>query len=456
MSSKELGTVLYPPQGLDADKHYTEPDLSYLHQEMQKKGVTLTLLWEEYKQEHPDGLMFTQFCSRYREFRKRNNVYMRRIYKAGERAMVDWAGQTMSYTDETGKQQTVYLFVAVLPASSYMYAEPYRNMSLSSWISGHVNAYGYFGGVPRLTIPDNAKTAVVKADYYDPKLNRTYREMARHYGTAILPARPLKPRDKAPVETGVQIVERRIIAKLRKEHFLSFEDLRDAVDVALDELNNRPFQKLPSNRRETFLKQEKTALYPLPARRFEYAEWKSCKVAFDYHIPYDEHFYSVPFEFAGKQVEIRATVNTLEIFYEHERIASHVRQYLQKKRYNTLSDHMPSQHKAIVDWSSERFLSWASKVGPETVKYIRYILSSREHPEQAYKTCAGILRHIDKLTSEQMEQACHTAFERNVYTYKYFGFCVKSILSCDSKPTSIIRHDNVRGVSYYGGGKNAR
>ncbi|MEN6360314.1 MAG: IS21 family transposase [Smithella sp.] len=454
LTSKELGTLLYPSVEKKQGVAKPEPDLEYIHHEMGLKGVTLQLLWEEYKIEHPDGLMYTQFCERYRNFRKQNDVYMRRHYKAGERVMIDWAGLTMHYYQDS-EEKTAYIFVADLPATSYLYVEPFRDMAMSSWIEGHVKAFEYFGGVTRILVPDNTKTAVTKPDKKDPLLNKTYHEMAAFYGTAIVPARPIKPRDKAPVETGVKIAEQRIIAKLRNQTFLSFEELHTAVLKELEIVNSTPFKKLPSNRLSTFLEIEKPALLPLPDSRFEYAEWKIHKVAFDYHVEYDGHFYSVSYVYAGKEVEVRGTIRTIEIFFEHERIATHPRSYDKRNRYVTNPEHMPENHRAVVDWSPERFVSWASKIGPETEAYIRFVMSKRDHPEQAYKTCAGILRIGEQLPSEKMELICKDALKRNAYTYKYFSMIYKQFseeLKSEKKP---IDHSNVRGSEYYRGKNNA-
>lgn len=258
MTAKQLGSALYPPKDGNGEEKHSEPDLENIHREMQRKGVTLTLLWEEHKTAHPDGLLYTQFCQRYRDFRKQNDVYMRKQCKAGERLETDWAGLTLPY----GEGQKAYLFVAALPANACLYVEPFRDMESYSWITAHANAFTYFGGVPRILVPDNCKTAVQKADYYDPDINRTYGEMAQHYGIAVIPARPRKPRDKPHAENGVQIAERRIIAKLRNRQFLTFEEMREATLEELDRLNRQPFQKLPGRRLSVFLEAEKDALRP--------------------------------------------------------------------------------------------------------------------------------------------------------------------------------------------------
>jgi len=456
LNNKELGSILYPPaQNAGAGK-YAEPDLEYIHREMKKKGMTLTLLWEEYKEAHPDGFMFTQFCKRYRDFRKQNDVYMRKVYKAGERVMVDWAGLTMSFTDKYGELHIAYIFVASLPASAYLYVEPFMDMQEPSWITAHVNAFEYFGGVPRIVTPDCTRTAINKSTYYDPEENRTYAEMARHYGVAIIPARPYRPRDKSPVEEGVQHVERRIIAKLRKRQFLSFEELRDAVHTELEVVNNAKFKKMAGSRASVFIETEKPCLMPLPSRRYEYAIWKQVRPGMDYHVEYDEHFYSIPYQYAGKRMEVRATISAIEIFYDHERIVSYTRNYSKTDRYITLPEHMPSHHRAMADWTPGRFERWASKFGSHTHSYICFLMKGRQHPEQAFKTCAGILRLGDSVSPAVMETVCKDAQEKNIYTYKYFNLLFKRVCSDISSREPIpIQHANLRGSSYYGGGTNA-
>jgi len=400
--------------------------------------------------------MFTQFCTRYRAFRKMNDVYLRKIYKAGERVMVDWAGDTMAYTDGTGKEHPVYMFVAALPASSYLYVEAFRDMGQEAWIDAHIHAFEYFGGAPRIIVPDNTKTAVVKADSHEPDLNRTYAEMARHYGAAVVPARVRKPKDKAPVETGVQIAERRIIAKLRNRQFHEFGEVWEAVREELEQVNAKPFQKLPGSRLSVFKETEQPQLRPLPQARYECADWKQGRAGMDYHVQYDGHFYSVPHLYAGKRLDLRATVNVIEVFCEHERIASHIRSYLSQVRYITLPEHMPSNHRAMAEWTPERFEAWARKFGPDTHEYIRFLLRRREHPEQAFKTCAGILRMGESVSAAGMEAVCRAAQTQNVFTYKYFSMLFKRMNAPrDKQPPAPIRHENLRGGAYYGGEPNA-
>ena len=444
LTAKELGSIIYPPSE-EKDKH--EPDFRRIDKELKRKGVTLFVLWEEYKLENPDGVMYTQFCAKYRKYRKQNAVYMRKIYKAGERMMVDWVGLTMSYTNN-GIKKTVYVFVAMLPASSIIYAHPFCDMKMENWISGHVQAFEYFGGVPQLVEPDNAKTAVTKASRYEPELNKTYQEMAQYYGVAIVPARPYSATDKAPVETAVQIVERRIIAKLRHTQFLSFRELAEAFHTELELLNDQPFQKLPGSRRSVFLETEKQMLRALPSQRYEYAHFKEAKAGFDYHVALDKtQFYSIPYQYAGKMTTIRWNSRTVEVFCEGERIACHIRNWDDKKRYTTDPAHMPENHRAISEWTPQRFKEWAARTGKQTLLYITWLMDRKEHPAQAFRTCAAILRLASKVPVSQMENACTEALTSTVYSYSYFS----SLLESFKKDKPVI-HENLRGKNYYQGG----
>ena len=276
LETKELGSIIYPPE---KEGKKAEPDFSYIDKEIKKKGGTLFLLWEEYKLLYPEGCMYSQFCAKYREHRKKNSVYMRKTYKAGERMQVDWAGLTMKYW-ESGRERAAYFFVAVLPASSYLYAQPFADMKMESWIEGHVKAFEYFGGVPRLLVPDNTKTAVTKASRYEAEINKTYCEMAAFYGAVIVPARPYSATDKAPAETAVQIAERRIIARLRHSRFLSLLELSEAVHMEVEAINGQPFQKLEGSRRSVFLETEWNELIKLPGSRYEYAQFKQAKAVY--------------------------------------------------------------------------------------------------------------------------------------------------------------------------------
>jgi transposase len=365
----------------------------------------------------------------------------------------------MKYT-EAGKEKKAYIFVAVLPASSYLYALPLADMKMVCWIEAHVKALEYFGGVPRILVSDNTKTAVNKASRYEASLNKTYQEMAAHYGTAIVPTRPYSATDKAPVETAVQIIERRIIAKLRHSRFFSLEELTEAVHTEVETINNLPFQKLEGSRRSIFVETEQQELIQLPSSRYECAQFKQAKAGFDYHVALEKaQYYSVPYQFAGKEVQIRSTLRIVEVFYKGERIACHIRNTDPRKRYITEYSHMPESHKAVADWSPQRFLSWAQKTGVKTREYIAWLLKRKEHPEQAYRTCAGILRIGSTVTPQRMEEACSYALEHNIYSYAYFAELLKGKKQqepsnySDFSPRPLL-HENLRGKDYYKGGSH--
>lgn len=453
LCDKQLISLLYPP--IEKKTAPPEPDMAYIFAEMKKKNVTLMLLWEEYKAKHPDGIMYTQFCSRYNDFKKNNQLTMHKEHKAGEEMEVDWAGSKMSYIEpETGEIMPAYLFVAVLPASAYPFVYAFGDMKIANWIDAHVRAFEYFGGVPKIIIPDNTKTAVIKTSLVDPTLNRNYSEMARHYRTTLIPARAGKPKDKAADENMVGNVSRRIIAALRNRQFFSLYEINEAINEELTKLVNRPFQKMEGTRRTMFERIDKPALRPLPATKYEYSDWKEAKVQFNYHVEYDSFFYSVHYTYAGKPCWVRASSKTIEIYIGNERVTAHQRNYNSYKRYKTLPEHMPEEHKAVYGWSSERFLSWAEKVGPNTQLFIKHILESREYPVQTYRGCMGIMRCSKSYSAEVMERASRDALDKRIFTFKYFSIILKQMAMKTSLQDTerIIKHDNVRGSSAFGGG----
>ena len=453
LSDKQLVSLLHPSVG--QKKTPPEPDLETIFYEMKKKSVTLMLLWEEYKAKHPDGIMYTQFCERYRSFKKQNQLTIHIEHKGGEEVQVDWAGQTLSYTDpETGEIKKVNIFVAVLPASAYPFVHAYEDMKLANWLDAHANAYEYFGGVPKVTIPDNTKTAVTTADRVDPVLNKSYSEMARHYRTTLVPARAGKPKDKAADENMVGNVSRRILAALRNHQFFSLAEINQAIAEEVEKFIKRPFQKLEGNRKTAFEQIDKPFLQALPARRYEYADWKEAKIGFNYHVEYEGFFYSVHYSHAGQRCSIRATSHIIEIYRGSERVGACARNYNKFSRYTTLPEHMPEQHKAVFGWNSERFLSWAEKIGSNTKELIRHILQSREYPVQTYRTCMGVMRIAKLYPAHVMESASREALDKKTYSYKYLALIAKqhSVNMPRQNPEVIVKHDNVRGISAYAGG----
>ena len=412
MDDTELESKLYP-QEINSSKK-TLPDYDYIHKELMRKGVTLLLLWQEYKETYPDGVQYTQFCDHYLTWRKLRNISMHQIHRAGEKMFTDWAGLTGSTIDrETGEIKEAYFFVAVLGASKIIYTEPFFSMDLFSWNQGHVAAFKYFGGSSEIIVPDNTKTAVKKPCYYEPDLNLSYLEMAKHYGSVIIPARVRKPKDKSPVEKEVQDVERWIIAKLRNHTFFSLYELKQAVRELLEEANNRPFQKREGSRRTLFEAIEKPALKPLPVENYEFAIWNRARVNVDYHIEFEKNYYSVPYQLVKQEVIIRVTGKTVEIFHKNKRITSHVRQNGKKYSYVTLPEHMPSNHRKFGEWTPDRIINWSKTVGLHTARLVQEIMSRKEHPEQAFRACMGIVRLA-------YQRTCRKRLETSFNLWCYF------------------------------------
>lgn len=426
LCDKQLMSILYPP--VSNRNAPPEPDMEYVFYEMKKKSVTLMLLWEEYKDKHPGGIMYTQFCERYRTFKKDNQITMHREHKAGEEMQVDWAGQTMSYREPpTGEKKTAYLFVAVLPASAYPFVYAYSDTQLASWLDAHVRAFEYFGGVPKVIIPDNTKTAVITPDLVDPVLNKSYNELARHYHTTLVPARAGKPKDKAADENMVGNVSRRIIAALRNRQFFSLHEINQAIRETLVKLIERPFQKMSGNRKTAFEQIDQPVLQQLPLTHYEYAAWKEAKVQFNYHVEYEGFYYSVPYSYIGRMGSVRATAKTIEIYLDHERIAAYPRNYNHFKRYVTLPEHMPAEHKMVSGWNSDRFSAWAETIGPHTQELIQHILASREYPIQSYRSCMGMMRLGKQYSNTLMETASQQALEKQTCSYKYVRILIKQL-----------------------------
>jgi transposase len=439
-----------------------QPDWKTIHQQLQQhRHLSLQLLWEEYRQTHPDGYRYSWFCDRYQHWRRHLDVVLRQEHQAGEKMFVDWAGATIPvYDPTTGEARPASLFVAVLGASSYTYAEATRDQQLEAWIQAHIHALEFFGGVPRLVVPDNTKTAVTRACRYDPDLNPTYQELAVHYGLGVVPARPYKPRDKAKVESGVQVVQRWIVAALRNRKFFSLPELNQAIGELLMRLNQRPFRKCEGSRAMRFHSLEKPALAPLPSERFDLSQWARATVNIDYHIAFDGNFYSVPYTLVHQVVEVRSTPTTVEIFHRGNRITSHLRSRGQRRSI-TQDEHRPKSHQAHLQWTPSRMVNWAHAIGPNTAQLFEHILSAKPHPEMGYRSCLGIIRLAEQYSSQRMEAAAARAIAAHACSYQ----SVKSILknSLDGVPLSPPRsaspplnHDNLRGADYFDqGGPNS-
>lgn len=453
MDETELGHVVKTNHRRNDGSDRPEPDWELIHRELKKPGVTLQLLWEEYKEVHPAGYQSTQFYERYSRWRRKLGVTLRQTHKAGEKMFVDYAGQTIGVTDpQTAKTRAAQIFVAVLGASNYTYADASWDQTLPSWIGSHVRAFEYFGGVTKMVIPDNLKSGVAKACRYEPDINPTYHDMAVHYGTVIIPARVRRPKDKAKVEAAVQMVERWILASLRNRTFFSLPELNEAIQQLLKRLNHRPFKKLNGSRISWFETIERAALLPLPQARYEFAQWKKARVNIDYHVELNGHYYSVAHRLIHEAVELRYTAQVVEIFHRGKRVASHRRDD-RAGCHTTLKAHMPKSHQQYLEWTPSRIIRWASTVGEATAQVVETILNSRRHPEQGYRSCLGILRLGKQYSPERVEAACRRALTMGAARYK----SIRSILDrgLDRQPLSetgvqpLIDHENIRGSDYY-------
>ncbi len=451
-----LDRQLFPAAPDRAPAERPLPDFIAMHKDLSsRKNVTLQLLWEEYKETNPSGYNYSWFCDLYRAWRRKLDIVLRQEHRAGEKMFVDHAGQTVAVTDfNTGEERQVYVFVAVLGASNYTYAEATWTRGLPDWIGSHIRAFEYFQGCSRLVIPDNWRAGVQSPCYYEPELNRTYGDLAAHYGVAILPARPYRPKDKAKAETGVQVVQRWVLAALRKRRFFSLADLNEAIGGLVKKLNHRPFRKLPGSRVNLFESIDRPALQPLPVARFVFAEWKKARVNLDYHVELHGHYYSVPFQLVGREIELRVTATTVEILYRGKRVASHARSH-QTHTSSTIPEHRPKSHQQYLEWTPGRIIEWAGNTaGPFTARLVECLLADRPHPEQGYRSAMGVIRLSRKYGLERLEAACTRAVRLKLYRYQN----VKSILATGLDrqplpelvpPSNPVKHDNIRGADYY-------
>ena len=436
-------------------RRHVEPDWALTHRELKRKHVTLSILWDEYIEQHPDGYRYSRYCELYRAWAGKLSLTMRQTHHGGDKLFVDYAGDTVPVIVDrlTGEVRPAQIFVAVMGASNFSYAEATWTQGLADWIGAHTRAFVAIDGVPHLIVPDNAKVAVIKACLYEPQVNRTYAEMAAHYDTAILPARPRKPRDKAKVEAGVLIVERWLLGRLRNRRFYSLAEVNEAIRDLLVRLNEqRPIRRLGVTRRQLHDELDRPALKPLPLEPYVFAEWRNRRVGLDYHVDVDRHYYSVPYRFAREQVEVRLTGATLEVFHKGERIAAHLRSSGNGK-HTTVSEHMPSSHRRHADWTIERIRREAAAIGPSTALLCEMILENRPHPEQGFRACLGIVRLGKPFGVERLEAAATRALEIGARTYG----SVKSILENNldrqaaHRPAdgATILHPNIRGARYY-------
>jgi len=453
LDDTQLEALLYPPPPDVATERRPVPDWAVVHRELRRPNVTLALLWEEYRTGagSQDGFGYSWFCDLYREWVGRLKPTLRQVHTAGERVFVDFAGQSMEVIDgATGEVLRAEVFVGVLGASSYIYAEAVWTQSLPDWIAAHVNMMAFIGGVPRQIVSDNLRAGITRACFYEPLVNRTYADMAAHYGTAVIPARPYKPRDKAKVEVGVQVVQRWIVARLRNRRFFSLIELNQAIRELVTQLNDRPMRGWGTTRRALYEQLDRPAMQPLPPTHYEYATWKRCRVNIDYHIDVDKHFYSVPFRLLRQEVEARITAKAVEIFHRGKLVAAHIRS-LRAHRPTTLPEHMPSSHRRYRDWTHERIQREAAAIGDDTAALVEIILRSRPHPEQGFRSCIGILGLAKRYDAERLDAACARALVLGTRSYSSVAAILKNAQDkrADDKEQPTLFHENIRGPGYY-------
>lgn len=456
IAEEQLEALLYPPAP-DAGPERHRPDPLWIHTERQaRKGVTLELLHIEYLAAHPDGLRYTAFCDVYRRWLKRRRLSMRQVHRAGEKMFIDYSGQRAEVVDpRTGEVRQVEIFVAVLGASSMTFAEATESQTLPDWTASHVRACAFFGGVTSVWVPDQLRSAVSGPHAYDPELNPTYHELAQHYGATVIPARPRKPRDKAKAERAVQLAQRWILARLRKEVFFSLAELNARISELLDELNDRPMRTFGNqSRRERFEMLDRPALQALPPTRYTFAEWKKAKVNIDYHVDVEGHLYSVPHALVGQRLDVRYSADSVEVFHKSRLVAAH-RRSRKVGGFTTTPAHMPAAHRQHAEWSPSRLIRWGRKIGPSCGQLVEQILHSRRHPEQGYRACLGILRLAKKYSPERLEAACARAVAFGLRRVRQIEAMLKSgydrleLAGAPSPEPPILEHENVRGAAYF-------
>ena len=461
LSDREIAKLLFP-QGAGGKPAFKMPDYEWVHRELARPGVTLQLLWFEYCDKCRDSgetpYQLTQFKKYYREYTAQTKATMHLTRKPGELMEVDWAGQTAAIIDdETGEVIDAYVFVAVLPYSGYGYVEAFLNQTQPSWIAAHVNAYEYFGGVTRILVPDNLKTGVTKRTKSEIILNRSYQEMAEHYGTAVIPTRVRTPKDKAVVEGAVGAISTFILAAIRNQKFFTLAELNAEIRERLHKFNHKPFQRKDGSRAALFA-EERQVLLPLPASTYELSEWKKATVQYNYHIHADGHYYSVPFEYIKREVDVRLTRNVIEVICDGSRICSHVRLYGKRDLYSTRDEHMPPNHQEYMQWNSDRFRAWAAKIGPDTTAVVEALFAGYKVEQQGYRTCMALLKLSEQFTPGRLETACGIALG---YTPRPSYKAIQTILKSGRDKSSTepqtssetSKYGFTRGSNYYKGGR---
>ena len=448
-----LERLLFAPAGGETRRTQAEPDWPALHRELRRPHVTLSLLWEEYRAAHPDGYGYSRFCELYRRWQGRLSPTMRQHHVAGEKMFVDYAGARLAVIDPaTGEVHEAQLFVAALGASNYSFAEASWTQNLADWTASHSRAFAFFGGVTGQVVSDNLKAGVTKACFYEPAVNLTYAELAAHYGTAVVPARPYKPRDKAKAEVAVQIAQRWIVARLRNRRFFSLAELNAAIGDLVERLNSRVTRHLGASRRQLFEQLDRPALRSLPETPYVYARWQQRTVGLDYHVEIDKHYYSVPHRLLRRKLWARITAKTVEVFDGHQRVAAHVRG-ASNRRHTTVRDHMPSSHRRHADWTPERIQRQAASIGPNTAALVAVILRERRHPEQGFRACLGIVRLAKLHGRDRLEAACQRALEIGARSYTSVNSILNNQLDRRRRQPATdgpaIAHPNIRGARYF-------
>jgi transposase len=461
LDEEELEKRLYPSQvnsALKGRRTRPEPDWAQIRTELARRDhqITLALLWQEYKTENPDGYQYSQFCDLYRRFEKRLSVVLRQVHRGGEKTFVDFCEGLALIDPNTGEVTATQLFVGALGASSYTFAWATRSQELPVWLDCHVRMFEFYGGVTGLTICDNLRSGVTHPDRYEAEVNAAYRDLAAHYGTCVFPTRVRKPRDKGKVEAAVLVAQRWILATLRQRRFYHLEEMNVAISELLVKLNNRVMRHVKQSRRELYERLDRPALKPLPARRYEYSDWKEVKANIDYHVSFEDHFYSVPYTMVGEWFWCRATHHTVELYHKGKRITSHVRSFV-KYGYSTHPEHRPASHRAHLEWTPSRLIDWGKTIGPHTAAMVEHVIRSRPHPEQGYRSALGLLRLSNRFGTGRLELACERAIAIGSAGYR----TVKTLLKRRMESASLADHAeppdataglgaaNVRGRRYY-------
>ena len=455
LDDQQLARLFYPESDTRASPLFQLPDWVSMHQELRHKGMTKHLLWEEYTQQYPNRCYsYPQYCFLYQQWVKKQKRSMRQIHKAGDKLFVDYAGQTMPVVNGlTGEIRHAQIFVAVLGASNYIFSEATWTQSLPDWLGSHARAFEFLGGVPRLVVPDNLKSGVTTPCRYDPDINRNYQQLAAHYGVAIMPARPYKPQDKAKAEVGVQIIERWILARLRHQTFFSLAELNHCIKALLEAVNHKPFKQLKGSRAEWFESLDRPALQPLPKQRYQYTDIKTVKVNVDYHIQYDQHLYSVPHHLVGEKLELHAKDQLIELYFQHQRVTSHVRSY--RPGITTVPEHMPKRHEKHHQWSAGRLMNWAQDIGDEVLLWVKAQLQQKQHEQQAYRVCLGLLNLSRRYPADRLNRACTIANQNRLYRLKQIKSILQSnqdqLLSETSQQLPLLpqAHENIRGPKHF-------